>query len=112
MKKILLALLGALLLTACGTGSYTVVSGKADEAMLSFVSPRATAISVTVDNAEYSLKTVKTTAWKKDRNIKATTQNTLIVTPGQHKLVVCIDGKEVLNKTVFISVQEHKIVEL
>ena len=38
MKKILIALIGALMLSSCGVGSYSVSSGKADEGMISFVS--------------------------------------------------------------------------
>lgn len=112
MKKILIALVGALLLTGCGVGSYSVSSGKADEAMLSFVSADKTPIVVTVDNDTYNVNTVKTKAWQKDRNIKKTTQNTIYITPGQHTVVVTVNGNEVCNKKIFVSVQEHKVIEL
>jgi len=112
MKKILIALVGALLLTGCGVGSYSVSSGKADEAMLSFVSDAKTPIVVTVDNDTFNVFTVKAKAWQKDRNIKKTTQNTIYITPGQHTVVVTVEGKEVCNKKIFVSVQEHKVIEL
>lgn len=112
MKKILIALVGALLLTGCGVGSYSVSSGKADEAMLSFVSADKTPIVVTVDNDTYNVNTVKTKAWQKDRKIKKTAQNTIYITPGQHTVVVTVNGNEVCNKKIFVSVQEHKVIEL
>ena len=70
MKKIIIAFIGALMLTSCGVGSYSVSSGKADEGMISFVSEFKTPITVTVDNNNYDVYTVKTKAWRKDRNIK------------------------------------------
>ena len=112
MKKIIIALIGAFMLTGCGVGSYSVSSGKADEGMISFVSELNTPITVTIDNETHEVSTVKAKAWHKDRNIKKTAQNTIYVTPGQHTVVVTMDGKEVCNKKVFISTQEHKVIEL
>lgn len=112
MKKIIIALIGALMLTSCGVGSYSVSSGKADEGMISFVSDAKTPITVMIDNNSYDVYTVKTKAWRKDRNIKKTAQNTIFLTPGQHNVVVTMNGKEVCNKKVFISTQEHKVIEL
>lgn len=112
MKKMIIAILGALMLTGCGVGSYSVSSGKADEGMISFVSEAKTPVTVTIDNNSFDVYTVKTKAWRKDRNIKKTAQNTIFLTPGQHNVVVSMNGKEVCNKKVFISAQEHKIIEL
>lgn len=112
MKKFFLALFAVLTLSGCGVGSYSVSSGKADEGMISFVSANKTPITVTIDNDIFKLYTVKTTAWKKDRDIKKTAQNTVFIAPGQHSVVVEMDGKVVCEKKVFISVQEHKIIEL
>lgn len=112
MKKIIIALLGALLLSGCGVGSYSLSSGKADESMLSFVSADETPITVMVDNNSYELFTVKTKAWQKDRNIKKTVRNTIVIAPGQHDVVVKMDGNEVCHKKVFVSTQEHKVIEL
>lgn len=112
MKKIIIAFIGTLLLTGCGVGSYSVSSGKADEGMISFVSESSTPISVTIDDETYDVFTVKSKAWRKDRNIKQTARNTIYLTPGQHSIVVTMDGKEVCAKKVFISTQEHKVIEL
>lgn len=112
MKKIILVLMGALLLSACGVGSYSISSGKADESMLSFVSADKTPITVSVDSNSYDVFTVKTKAWQKDRNIKKTSQNTIIISPGQHDVVVMMNGKEIYHKKVFVSAQEHKVIEL
>lgn len=112
MKKIIFALVGTLLLSACGVGSYSISSGKADESMLSFVSADKTPITVSVDGNSYDVFTVKTKAWQKDRNIKKTSQNTIIISPGQHDVVVMMNEKEVCHKKVFVSAQEHKVIEL
>ena len=112
MKKIIIILTGALMLLSCGVGSYSVSSGKADEGMISFVSGEKTPITVSVDNESHDIFTVKTQAWRKDRDIKKTAQNTIFLAPGKHHVVVTMNGKEVCNKTAFISVQEHKVIEL
>ena len=112
MKKMIIALIGALMLTSCGVGSYSISSGKADEGMISFVSEAKTPITVTIDNSSYDVYTVKAKAWHKDRDIKKTTQNTISLTPGQHNVSVTMNGEEVYNKKVFISAQEHKVIDL
>lgn len=112
MKKIALALVAALVSASCGVGLYSVSSGKADEGMISFVSESKTPITVTIDNESHDIYTVKAKAWHKDRNIKKTAQNTIFLSPGQHNVVVTMNGKEAWNKKVFISAQEHEVVEL
>lgn len=112
MKKIIIALVSALFITGCGVGSYSVSSGKADEGMLSFVSAHKSPVIVTVDNRTFNISTVKAKAWSKDRNIKKTAQNMIFLTPGQHDVTVVMNGKKVYQKKVFISTQEHKIIEL
>lgn len=112
MKKILLVTVCSLLLCACGVGPYSVSSGKADEGMLSFVGASKIPVTVNVDGNSYNLYTVKAKAWRKDRDIKRTAQNTIHLTPGRHDITVLIDGNKIYHKTLFISAQEHKIVEL
>lgn len=112
MKKMMIALIGAIVLSGCGVGSYSVSSGKADEAMISFVSEAQTPITVTIDNESHDVHTVKTKAWHRDRDIKKTTQNTIFLAPGRHRVVVTMNGKEVCNKEIFVSAQEHKVIEL
>lgn len=112
MKKLYVALTSLLLLCSCGVGSYSVVSGKADEGMISFVSEKAMPVTVNVDGNAFSVNTVKAKAWQKNRNIKKTVQNTVVVSPGQHEITVSGEGTQIFRKTVFISAQEHKVVEL
>jgi len=112
MKKILLAALAALLLTSCGVGSYSVSSGKADEAYISFVSAKALPIIVTIDDNSFGMESVKDKLYKTDRKIKQTSENTLILTPGQHNVKVESNGDVLYSKTLFISTAEHKIVQL
>lgn len=102
----------SLLLCSCGVGSYSVSSGKADEGMLSFVSAAKTPVTVKVDDNSYNVYTVKAKAWRKDRNIKKTAQNTIYLTPGQHDVAVLSGDNEIYHKKLFISTQEHKVVEL
>lgn len=112
MRKIIITICGALLITGCGVGSYSVSSGKADEAAISFVDASKHAIEVTIDDNTYNLKTVKEKAWKADRKIKQTARNTIRIDPGQHKVTVKTEGKEVYTKNIFVSASEHKVVEL
>ena len=112
MKKTLIAAVAVLLISGCGTGSYSVTSGLADEARLSFTSAKVTSITVFVDEASHDMSSVKDKAWKADRKIKQTAQNTLRLTPGTHSVKVVMDGTEVYSKKLFISASEHKVIEL
>lgn len=112
MKKIIIAAISALLLSSCGVGSYSVTSGKADLAAISFTSAKTTPITVTVDDTTYEILSVKDVAWKTDRKIKKTAKNTITLTPGTHKVSVVIKDAEVYSKTIFLSTQDHKIIEL
>ncbi len=112
MNKILLAVLSALLLSACGVGNYSLSSGKADVSMLSFVSAEYVKIKVSVDDKSYDLLSVKDKAWKTDRKIKPTAKNTILLTSGTHEVAVSADGSQIYSKKIFVSASEHKIVEL
>ena len=114
MKKIitLFSILGALLFTACSVGSQSVSSGVADEGYVWFVSTTSKAITVDIDGTTYQTQTVKEKEWQKRRDIKATTNGMITVTPGQHDVKVIIDNKEVYSKKLFISASETKMVKL
>jgi len=113
MKKILLVSIFAILLSSCGTGSYSVSSGKSDEALLSFAATEENDIKVSIDNGDpYSIKTVKEVAYKKKRQIKQTALNSITISPGTHTLKVEMGENEVLNTTIFISASEHRIIKL
>ncbi|MGM9780324.1 MAG: lipoprotein [Candidatus Cryptobacteroides sp.] len=112
MKKIIVALLSAIVLSGCGVGTYSVSSGKADTAALSFTSTDKLPIVVLVDGKEYNIETVKTKAYRKDRNIKKTALNTIYLQSGQHDVTVSVSGSEVFSKKLYLSAAEHRIVEL
>lgn len=112
MKKILFFLLGSLLLTSCGVGNYSVSSGREDKSELSFTFSRKADITVMVDSDTYYIQTVKDKAYKTNRNIKKTSQNTIILNPGAHDVKVVKDGEEVFSKKLFLSNAEHKVIEL
>ena len=112
MKKFILAAFAALLLVGCGLGTYSVASGSPDEASISFVAGSKYDIQVTVDDATYAVQTVKTSEYKVNRNIKKTAKNTISMTPGKHEVTVTREGHLVYSKTIFVSVGEHKVVEL
>jgi hypothetical protein len=112
MKRILFILIFIAILSGCGTGSYSISSGKADVAAILFTDLKAYPITVIVDEGSYVLSTVKYKPQKKDRNFKKTTANTLKLKPGQHKIEVLNNGKSIYSKTVFISANETKIIEL
>lgn len=113
MKKILILLVAGLLLAvSCGVGSYSVSSGKADECSISFTMADKTPITVNIDGAKYDVEAVKTSAFKVNRDIKFTSANTIYLKPGAHDVKVILGGKQIYSKKLYISVQEHKIVEL
>lgn len=112
MKKIILAIFGALLLTGCGVGSYSLSSGKPDDAAISFTSTARQPIVVVIDGTEYNVETVKTKGYRTDRDIKKTALNTIKIQPGQHDVKVLVGGNEVYNKKLLISTAEHRVVAL
>lgn len=112
MKRVLLVLFASLLLTGCGVGSYSVSSGKADEAELSFTSNWKEDLTVVVDNNTFNVQSVRQKDFKAERKLRKTVNNTIKITPGQHDLKVYMKGMEVYSKKIFVSAQEHKIIEL
>ena len=113
MKKILVHLVFALLLCSCGVGVYSVSSGKSDDSTISFTDNTERTISITIDNAKTeTLKTVKQKDFQKARNIKKTSNNTLTLKPGKHNIKVLENDKILLEKVIFISAGEHKIIAL
>ncbi len=113
MKRILIALFAAaLLLTGCGVGSHTVVSGKPDEAAVIFFDDQAYAVDVRIDNNTYRVKTVKNSDYKKKRNIKKTADNMIVVRPGVHNVTVRRKGRVVLEQRIFVSAGDTKVINL
>ena len=112
MKKLLLAFAAAVLLAGCGVGSYTVVSGRADEGFISFVTDKSMPVRVIIGDKEYNINSVKHKAYRKDRKIKQTSKNTVRVAPGTQEVLV-LHGKDTLySKKLFVSASEHRIIEL
>ena len=116
MKKtlfsIMIALASTLLLNSCGVGNYSVTSGKPDEAGISFTSAKAMDITVIIEESSYEISTVKEKAYKTDRKIKQTANNTIRIKPGTYNVKVLAGGTEVFAKKLFISASEHRIIEL
>lgn len=114
MKKLVFALISVVLfaLSGCG-GVQTISSGRADVAAISFVADKAVDITVSVDQTAYQVKTVKEKTYRKDRQLKKTAQNTISLTPGQHKVVVTDKaGNKIYEHIVFVSANEHKVIRL
>ena len=112
MKKFVFMIALSVFLTGCGVGTYSVQSGIEDAAFISFTDDVKQEIVVNVDGKAYNVNTVKSKAYKKDRNIKHTVLNTIKLTPGQHNVSVLLNGNEVYSHKVFLSTGETKIVEL
>jgi hypothetical protein len=112
MKRILILLSAVLLFAGCGTGTHTVVSGKADEAAVVFFAESSQSIDVTIDGKAYQVKTVKDTEYKAKRDIKRTAENSIVVSPGQHDVKVTRRGETVLTQKIFVSAGEIKVIKL
>lgn len=112
MKKILLITLLTVFMSSCGVGSYTVTTGLADEASISFVANDNQEIVVTIDGQQYNVETVELKDYRKDRSLKRTVKNTIVITPGTHEVKVILDGKEIYTHKVFVSTGESKVIEL
>ena len=112
MKKIFVFAAILTMLASCGVGTYSVQSGVADTAFISFTDDEKQEIVVVVDNNTYNIETVKQKAYKSGRDIKQTALNTIKLTPGQHTISVTLNGNEVYSHKVFLSAGETKIIEL
>lgn len=114
MKKIIFAAIAALLLTSCGVGSYSTTSGRADQAYISLTSAKpTTTVNVLVDGTSYQLKCVEYKAFKTKRNIRKTAENTITIAPGKHDVkVMSTKGQELYSKSLYISSNEHRYIEL
>lgn len=102
----------SLLLTGCGVGNYSIQSGVEDAAYITFTDDVEQVIVVNIDNKTYTVNTVKQKAYKKDRNIKKTSENIIKLTPGQHSVSVKLNDSEVYSHKVFLSTGETKVIEL
>lgn len=114
MKKILLIIVAlvTISLSNCAVGSYSVVSGNADEAALCFTANKKCDIVVNIDGVTYEMETVKYKTYKAKRNIKKTANNQVLLTPGRHNVVVTKDGVEIYNHEIFVSATDLKVIEL
>lgn len=113
MKKFFLTLFAAaLMLTGCGVGSHTVVSGRADEAGVIFFADRTQPIEVTIDRETFHVNAIKDSDFKKKRNIKKTAENMIIVKPGQHDVKVRLKGQTILTQKIFVSAGDTKVINL
>ena len=113
MKKYIILAISLILFAGCGVGSHSVQSGRADAASISFVSIREMPVQVSIDGTVTEAKTVKASLYKKKKDFKATTANTISIAPGTHEVKVTDNaGNEIFSKKLFISNQEHRVVEL
>ena len=100
------------MMTSCGVGTYSVESGKSEQASVSFVAQTTYPVTVTIDGTAYEVNTVKLKDWRTDRRIKQTAKNTIKIEPGKHEIIVTADGKELLKDIIFVSNNESKVIEL
>ena len=112
MRKIFLIALVSVFMASCGVGSYSIATGFADEASITFVADKKQDVTVTIDDQQYELETVKLKSYRNDRNIKRTVENTVVMTPGTHDVKVLLDGNVIYTHKVFVSAGESKVVEL
>ena len=98
--------------TACSTGSYTVSGGKDDKSAICIVADSSYLVELVVDGQKYSVETIREKTWRKDRSIKKTAKNHIVVTPGKHEVSVSRNGNTLYSKTIFVSTTETKFIEL
>ena len=113
MKKFIIMAITSLALSSCGVGTYSLSSGKADKAEISFVDQSSYNVTLKVDNSStYSTSTIKEKAYKSGCNIKKSALNSIELSVGKHFIEVFVGGKLVYAKWIFVSAGEHKIIEL
>lgn len=113
ISKYLSALCFILLMTSCGVGSYSISSGKEDTSFISFTSQKEEALIVEIDSTQYQVETVKTSAYKTNRNIKQTARNSIKLVPGKHNIKVYSNADTVVfEKIIILSTSEHRVIEL
>lgn len=105
-------LFAAVALSFSSCGSYTIVSGTADEAAVCFTANKKFDITVTIDGAVYDVKTIKDKQYRSNRNIKQVVKQQITLTPGRHNVIVTKDGVEIYNHEIFISASDVKVIEL
>lgn len=113
ISKYLSALCFILLMTGCGVGSYSISSGKEDTSFISFTSQKEEILIVEIDNTEYQVESVKTSAYKTNRNIRQTARNSIRLVPGKHSVKVYGNADTVVfEKIIILSASEHRVIEL
>lgn len=113
MKKFIILALSLITFAGCSVGSHSVSSGKADAASISFSAAKEMPLQVSIDGQAQAVKSISSNAFKKKKDFKKTTENTLSITPGKHEVkVLDATGKEIFSKQLFISNQEHRVIEL
>ena len=112
MKKAILILIAAMLMTSCGVGVYTHSSGQGDKSEISFVAAEKQVLDVSIDGQSYKVQSVKHKGWKKNRKIKKTVLNTIELATGKHNISASLNGNEIYSKFIFVSNGEHKVIEL
>ena len=80
--------------------------------MISFVTDSGIPVEVTVDDKYHGVVSVKKSAYERDKNFQRDARNAILLTPGEHKVKVKVNGKEVYEQTVRVSSSERKVIEL
>ena len=113
MKRVwLLLLLFPLLFTGCGLGMYSVSSGKADCAKITFVDNASYAIIVKVDGVAYDSRSIKVKPYKVGLKNKKIVKHAIEVSTGKHHIEVLSQEGSIYSHQIFVSANEHKIIEL
>lgn len=112
MKKILIIAFLCVFMASCGVGSYSITTGLTDKSEISFVADKKLDITVTIDGQQYEVKTVKLKDYRKDRSIKKTAENTIVLNPGTYYVAVSLYGNEIYTQKIFVSAGENKVIEL
>lgn len=116
MKKFIVWAAVLAVLSGCGVAGVSgapASSAKSGDAYLAFTSSTKSDILVDVDGKQYQKATIRTDGQADTKSIKEMAGNVLVLTPGTHQIVVkSKNGQELYRKTISVSAQERKVINL
>lgn len=123
MKRFFLILFAAaFMLTGCGLGyrsggyypedPHHRDSHYYQEAAVVFVADSRYNIDVRIDHERFRVKTVRDRDFWRNRNVRKTYNNMIIVSPGRHRITVRRRGRVIMEDRIYVYTGEAKAIYL